>query len=159
MLVLADEQIDRIIGYRRQMFLGGLAWFVLMLTPLIPEQFKIGFFTSFTILGYGEFAFVLKKWRTDRGLWMLATLLVVIYGPILACVEFWEFTQLLKPGPGAAAVRKGWVELRFACDCSLALMVLGKIVRFAFSVVVRNWQLTHPSRSSEQPRNSTNYLD
>ncbi len=159
MLLLADEQIDRIIGNRRRMFFGGLAWFALMLTPPIPEQLRIGFVTSFAILGFGEFAFMLKKWRTDRGLWMLATLFVVIYGLILACVEFSEFAQLLKPGPGAAVVQKGWAEVRLACDCALALLVLSKFVRFAFSVAVRNWQLTHPPRASEQPRNSTNYLD
>ncbi len=159
MLLLSDNQIDRVIHNHRRMFFGGLAWFALMLALPIPKPFKIGFFTSFAILGYGEFAFVLQRWRTDRGLWMLAMFLAVMYALIVGALEYEQIRPLLKPAGIGGMVPNGWDEFRLAVDGTFCLLVFGKFVRFAFSVAVRNWQLTHSPRSTEPPPNDTNYLD
>ena len=159
MRLLADDQIDQVIRNRRRLFFGGLGWFVLLLVVPVPKEFKIGFFTSFAILGYGEYAFVLQKWKTDPGLWMLATFLAVSHGPIVGYFEYLELAPLMNLAGAGVVGPKGWDEFRLACDCALTLIVFSKFVRFAFSVAVRNWQLTHPPRSTDHPPNETNYLD
>lgn len=147
MFLMSDDRIDRTIHFCRHLFIGGLSWFLLM-APL-PKPLKVLVFTSFMVSALGLFAFCLQKWRFDRGLWMLATLLVVIYAPICAFFYYLEIMSLINPAPAGQALMRGWDEIRLALDCSLALLLTGKIVRFSLSVSIRNWQLTHPRSRDE----------
>ena len=147
MFLMSDDLIDRTIYYRRHLFLGGPGWICLM--TLLPKPMQILGFTSFMVWALGLFAFCLQKWRTDRGLWMLATLLVVSYGPICTYFYYLKVLSLLNPAPAGQALMRGWDEIRLALDCSLALLLMGKIVRFSLSVSIRNWQLTHPRSRDE----------
>lgn len=148
MFVIADDRIDRIIGFRRTLLWGGASWFLLL--SQLPKDARFGSFTAFMLIGLGIFAVALQKWRTDPGLWMLATLLIVTYGPICAYFEYLEIDSLLNPAPVGRVVQRGWQGICFAFDCALALLVIGRIVRFALSVAVRNWQLTHPPGSRNE---------
>lgn len=148
MFVIADDCIDRIIEFRRTLLWGGAIWFLLL--SQLPKDGRFGSFTAFMLFGLGVFAVALQKWRTDPGLWMFATLLVVIYGPSCAYFEYQEIDSLLNPAPGGRALPRGWQRICFSLDCALALLVIGRIVRFALSVAVRNWQLTHPPGSRNE---------
>lgn len=148
MWLLADHRIDRIIGYQRVLMLGGSGWIAVLC--LLPRGWVIGGFTAFMLFALGLFGFAFRKWRTDPGLWMLALLVGGGEGTCCAYFEYLQYDSLFNQVPAAQAWPRGWDEFRFAVDAAISLALLGKLVRFAISVAVRNWQLTHKSRSLKE---------
>ena len=148
MLLLADEQIDRIIAYRRTMMIGSMGWVALM--SQLPRGWSVGVITAFMLIFAGAVCGALEEWQSDSGLWMLAAFLAVLCGIGYALFQYMEIEAFLNAPPAGQALPVGWGGVLFACDFAIGLIVLGKIVRFAVSIAVRNWQLTHEPESLDE---------
>lgn len=145
-MLLTEFQIDRTIRQWRAYLMGGLAF---MLLPFaLPQGWRFGLFTGFMLFSLGIYGFCLRRWRTDRGLWMLAVLLTVTLGPCCAYFEYWHWRGVFTPPDGNQAIRKfTWEQTRLSVDAGIALWLLARSVKLAMSVSIENWKRT---RSSEQ---------
>jgi hypothetical protein len=143
--LLSDEQIDRIIGYRHPVMLGAMGWAALM--SLLPRAFSVGLLTAFMLIFAGAICGGLEQWRSEPGLWILATFFAVLCGLGYAFFEFIEIEAFLNI-PQVLPLR--WGGILLACDVAIGLIVLSKILCFAISIAVRNWQLTHEPESFDE---------
>jgi hypothetical protein len=146
--LLTDEQIDRIISYRRIVMIGSMGWVAVMW--LLPRGWSVGVVTAFMLIFAGAICGCLEEWRSQAGLWMLATFCGILSGIGYAFFEYMLFEASFNAPPAVQAAPAGWGGIHFVCDFGIGLIVLGKVARFAISVAVRNWQLTHETRSFDE---------
>ncbi len=143
--VMKPERIDRIVGLRWYLLAAGVALLIVAIT--IPKlrgdgSYGYGGLTGFNLASLAIYAFALQKWRTDRGLWMLAALLVVLLTP---CMLYFQWLRW-KGNAGLAAVAADPSQRRLLIDSAIALVILARTVRFAAAAGVHNWRLgRHPS--------------
>lgn len=137
-MFLTDPQMDLVAVYRGRSVLIGLG---LLIIPRIcvPGQ-SSGVFTGLTLLALGIFALVLNRWRSDPGLWMLAALVLVIYGPVYIYLQCRSIAVLIRNVPVNA--RLNWIQLGTTLDSCTALLVFGLLVRFVTTVVAGNWRMS-----------------
>lgn len=140
MLLLEDTQVDRIARQRRTAFLGGLG--LLALAFLLPQESKFGAISGFMLLSLGIYGTAFRNWRTEPGLWMLALFLTVLFGTMLAVIEYNALKALLAPPDHPIRNVTTWSKIRLSIDGSIALLLWGRIVKLAATVARRNWQLT-----------------
>lgn len=136
-----------IVANRLRSVLLGLA--LLVIPRVIAPGQSIGALTGFTLYAFGIFALALKRWRSEPGLWMLATLLFVVYSPVYVYFQYQStvlvFNNVLqKPGLNG-------FQLASTLDGCIALVVFGALVRFLMTVVVRNWQVSMGTATSSNP--------
>ena len=143
MYLLSDTQVDNCVNRSRRILLIGL--FVLVLPFLLPHGWGIGLFTGFMLMSFGIYAVWFRNWRSERGLWMLAVLLVLGLGPCWVFFEYLSFRSLFLKKANGGAVVLGWKEMRFIIDSSIALAIFSQIVKFAASVGIKNWRWTRHS--------------
>lgn len=139
------ERIDRIVALRWYLLAAGGALLIVALT--IPKlrgdgSYGYGGLIGFNLASLAIYAFALRNWRTDRGLWMLAGLLVVLLTP---CMLYFQWIRW-KGNAGLAQVAGDPSQRRLLIDSAIALVILARTVRFAVAVGIRNWGLgRHPS--------------
>jgi hypothetical protein len=143
MYLLSDTQVDNYVNWWRRIFLIGL--FVLVLPFLLPHGWGIGLFTGFMLMSLGIYAVWFRNWRSERGLWMLAVLLVLGLGPCWIFFEYLSFRSLFLKKANGGAMVFGWGEIRFVIDSSIALAIFAHIVKFSASVGIKNWRYTRYS--------------
>ena len=145
MFLLSDNKIDQWVKRRRRLLFFGLLVFVLPLA--LPRGWGIGLFTGFMLMSFGIYAFCFRKWRCERGLWMLAVLLVLGLGPCWIFFEYLSFRSLFLKNGNGGIVAFDWGRTRFVIDSFIALAVFSHIVKFSASVGIKNWRRTRNSRT------------
>lgn len=139
------ERIDRIVALRWYLLAAGGALLIVAVTiPKWRGDGSYGYWglTGFNLASLAIYAFALQKWRTDRGLWMLAALLVVLLTP---CMLYFQWLRW-NGNAGFAPVAGDPSQRRLLIDSAIALVILARTVRFAVAVGIRNWGLgRHPS--------------
>ena len=137
-MLLTVPQMDFITGSsKRSVFLGlGL---VIIPRIFVPGQ-GIGVFTGITLIALGIFTLLLNRWRSDPGLWMLAALVLVIYGPVYIHFQYQSIAKLIQNAP--PNLRLNWIQIGTTLDRGIALLVFGLLVQFLTTVVFKNWQMS-----------------
>ncbi len=145
MFSLTESQIDWIVNNRRLIFVGGLA---LMSQPFVlPQGWSVGVLSGFMLFSLGIYGFAFRNWRTEPGLWMLATLLVVTWGP---CWAFFEYQHLRALFARAVAVQAGqalgWNKARFALEVLVGFTLCLTSIKLAVTVAIENWKRTRTKK-------------
>jgi hypothetical protein len=140
MLLPSHQEINRFISRCRVFLISGT--FILFCQFLLPAGWKIGFLTGFTLFAAGVFGFALRRWRTECGLWMLASLLTVIYVPSIAYFEFLHWREIARL---VAARGAGWPQIRLMIDATTALLIASDAVKIITGIA---WENTRMKRSS-----------
>jgi hypothetical protein len=139
-LLLTETQIDRFVLHNRTEFACGVT---LIATALaLPRGWGIGFFTGFMLASLGIYCFVFRNWRTEPGLWMLASFLTVALAPCWAYFEYLHWQHVFAP---PVAKNQIWNVFRLSIDAFISLLVFGKTVRLSTSVAFQNWTRTRNS--------------
>jgi hypothetical protein len=136
-----ESQVDRIIRHRRALLLGGLA--LVALPFALPRGWGFGLFSGFMLFSLGIYGLVFQKWRTDPGLWMLAVLLIVTWGPCWVYVEHLYWRGIFGPRAVNQPARAvAWDQIRFWTDALVALLLFARAVKLAATVAIENWRRT-----------------
>jgi len=133
------EQIDAINRHRLAYFVGGAALFALQF--FLPAGKHFGILLGFELVMLGIYSGVLRNWRTEPGLWMMAALLVVLLGPIY----FYFAYSWYCAGPADGGFVRG--SAARVLEISLSLALFWMQVKLAFSVLLENL-----SRTKSRPR-------
>jgi hypothetical protein len=101
----------------------------------IAAGFVIGWLSNAVItagmlIGLGAMGGSLDKWRTERGLWMLAGLFFSIFGLFYIAVLYHQVADIVV----GRAPLAGWM----AVDWAIGTAILGIMVRFLWSVIRLN---------------------
>ena len=147
MFLLTESQVDWIVRFRRPIFLGGLA---LMAQPFVlPQGWSVGVLSGFMLFSLGIYGFAFRNWRTEPGLWMLAALLAVTWGP---CWAYCEIVHLRALFERAAAVQDGQAidgnRFRFALEVIIGFSLWATSIKLAITVAIKNWQRTKSTQQS-----------
>lgn len=115
----------------------GALIFIGMVLAVISAQFRIpGIISAVYLVYLGACGGCFVSWRTERGLWMLAGLVLftscVIYGHIITGQVCDEFRQVGPPSLGVLI------------DASIATLFLTATIRFLVTVIRHNRTLSHP---------------
>jgi len=138
MILLKEAQIDRIVTRSPYYLVGGLSLLVIPLFLRAGWHIEWGgVLTGLALGNLGTLGLVLRKWRTERGIWMLAGFLSLLLGSIWLPLEYESVSKLLDP-----AKPKRWLEIAWTVDTIVGTVLLARVVRFGASVLVRNWQRT-----------------
>ena len=142
MLLLTEKQIDRTVALAPYMFaLSPLLIWVQI--KFVPQGFGIGVLTLCSLFSLGFYALAFSEWRSDRGLWMLAALLVVTETPCYVYFAYWRYVaelQLLAAGP--RPVPFDWKEFKLAADIVIWMGLFQYLIRLAITVAIENWRRT-----------------
>jgi hypothetical protein len=139
-------EIDRIIRRKWTCLLSGLgAWLLLL---MLPPEWKFGGILGFAWITLGFYAALLQKWRTEPGLWMMATFLTLSLGACYGFFAYRHYAAVFAPQPAKpVAARIDWGEVLFFADVCCALAVFHRQVKLTFSVAILNWQQTRKRKS------------
>jgi hypothetical protein len=140
MLLMKESHVDWIIRHRTGLLLGGFS--LIGLAFALPPAWKGGGLTAFTLIAFGVYGYALRQWRTDPGLWMLATLIAVLLTPCAAYFEIQVWKHWLAPAQAIPAPRAEAERLLFPIDAVIAVYLLILTVRFAASASIYNWRRT-----------------
>ena len=141
------SSVDRVIAARGVTLILGIA---LVIVPrLIVQNHSVGVFTGGCLVTLGIFSFSLRKWRTDRGLWMLSALLLSFYGPLYIYIQSYEVANLLN-NAGQNQIQPLAIQIAKALDSTLAIFFFGLLVRFVLAVTVYNWSFSREKDSTEK---------
>ena len=147
MLLLSPSQVDRIVRNRRAIISVGFA--IMVLPFLLPQGWGFGFFSGFMIFSVGVYTLFFRNWRSEPGLWMLATLLTFILCPCWAYFEYLHWQAMVAPAANQARQVVGWNRIRLGVDASLALLIFARTLRLLITVAIENWTRTriamHPT--------------
>ena len=148
-----EAWIERTVARRRTYLRAAAGWLTLAL--LLPAGFRMpagfGFgLTWFMILNLGIYGAALRRWRTEPGLWMLATFLALFLGACW-CAFMVERLRTWGNAPQQPPRPQTWAEIGYAIDASIALVLFGRVVWFAASVAVANWVWTRPVLARSVP--------
>lgn len=116
---MSPAEIDRVISYGLLAFLfSGVCWL-------------FGFAVSTLMLGgLGAMSGSFAKWRTERGLWMLGALYLIVFGGFSAVITYYQVADWIA---GLAALRGV-----MAVDWFIGTSALGYMVRFLWAVTYWN---------------------
>ena len=113
-LVVSEERLDSLINRAR--------WYFLLAVALILLEFAYGIGSASAVMAIGLAATggSLRSWRTERGLWMLSALFLVLNGVIYCVIEYGQLRDLFdgrhSPWPIAIdlciATRLLWTQFR-----------------------------------------------
>jgi hypothetical protein len=137
MRLLTEPQIDGIVDHRRRLMIVGLT--VMILAIAVPRGWGIGLFSGFMLFSLGIYGIAFRRWRTERGVWMLAVFLTVTLAP---CWAYFEALNLRGLFDRPAAVAMNWDKLRLSIDCIVALMLFARAISLAITVAIENWKRT-----------------
>jgi hypothetical protein len=117
---------NAIVPIAPYLLLGGMA------SIGIIRQFDgVGVITAVLVMGLGAAGAGLETWRTERGLWMLAGLLLLMYGAIYVGFCIGQLQDVLR---GAQPP-----ETLTLIDFSIGTAVLAIVLRFLTRVVIENY--------------------
>jgi hypothetical protein len=142
---LTEERVDRITASGAKYALTSAA--MLTVIACLPRAFAYGAFTAAMVLYMGVGAHALRRWKTERGLWMLA---IVIAWPV-AAIFFMFIEHELRPLIGgwllqaqpAVRIKPGEVAriIGLTVDSCLAAHVLWLQLRLYATVTYCNWHV------------------
>lgn len=94
-----------------------------------------GIITGFFLAALGVSAAGLSEWRSERGLWMLATVYLPIYGCVYSLIILSNIIDALRgvPANGPALV----------VDSSLGTLLLVALLRFVLKVARENYYVSN----------------
>ncbi len=95
-----------------------------------------GILTTFMLIYYGACLGALEKWHVEPGLWMLATVFLVIGASIYVLFQYNSLMEL---------VRGKSSPFHVAVDGMVALSILWKQIRLLASVTMQNHSLQRPA--------------
>ena len=88
----------------------------------------------------GVYGVLFRKWKTEPGLWMLATFLFLSLGSCSAYPEYRHWSAVLE------GIRKGGLrgparlgEIKTSIDAGVALAIPAQSVRLGMTVSTENW--------------------
>jgi hypothetical protein len=139
-LMMVDGEIDSNIANAKWYFIGGVVAIALMF--VVPPQSKVAIFTGLTLIQHSFYALVLCRWRSDRGLWMLAAFFALTLTPIWAYFEWLRVQEFFREEPFIPAQPGPWGRTQLLIDATLALGVFSHTCRFIASAGVRNWAIS-----------------
>ncbi len=137
-VLLTDPRMDSVAAIHGRCLLLGFS-LLYMVISLLPGL-GFGLYTGFMLMAFGVFSMLLSRWRSEPGLWMLASLLFVIYGIFYFCLQVDIFAQLVQNVP--VKPRIGWIWFGRKLDSLIAFFIFGMLLRFLLTVIVRNFQLS-----------------
>ena len=73
---------------------------------------------------------------------MLAVLITLANSACLLFYEYEQYKSLFVVEPGQPARQLNWIGLKFVLDSTLALLIYAKVVKFAATVSIHNWEMT-----------------
>jgi hypothetical protein len=146
MLLLTETQVDRIVRQKGYYFCAGLA---LMIVPLyLPRGWGIGFFTGFMLVSLSIYGYSFRNWRTERGIWMLAALLIVVWTPCWLCFEYEHWRGVFPlPARNQNGQAFTWDKGRLVIDGTVALLLMAIELRLAVTVAKENWLRTRKRKT------------
>jgi hypothetical protein len=151
MFLMPEIEVEQIIRRRHVYLAVGLS--LCCLQPVLPQGWRIGFFSGFMLFSIGIYGVVFRRWRTDAGLWMLAALLTVMLGSCWAYFEWQQWRGWFVPPAANQPVRAlNWDQARFLIDATVALLLLTKVIRFATTVAIANWKWSRLVRRIRRSR-------
>jgi len=119
------QQIDRVIRSAPGYLFGGIA-LVLLHKPLDSFLFLTGLFA----LWLGACGGTFRSWRTERGLWMLSALFLLISAGLYGIFAYHHVADFL---------RDRHDRLLLALDATFATSLLWVQTRFLLSITRANW--------------------
>lgn len=134
MLLLSEQQIDRVIRYRRSFMFFGLT--TMALPMILPQGWAFGLFSGFMLFSLGVYGASFRKWRTESGIWMLAVFLTALLGPC------WLYFEVLHWRGFWVRPAARPINVKFAIDAIVALLIFAHIVKLTLSVAIENWNRT-----------------
>jgi hypothetical protein len=117
---------DAVVRHGRPIFL--LAWALVATVWL----FGVGAITAVFTMGLGASAGSLQKWKSERGLWMLACVFLV---PLVVFYVCWMTNNVLDQLRGAQPA-----GLAIVLDAAAATLVMQAQIRFLINVGRQNYQ-------------------
>ena len=93
-----------------------------------------GIITAFFVAGLGAAGAGLSEWRTERGLWMLAALLFLMYGFVYVCSCFGQLMDALRGAPAN--------NTALVLDLSFGTLVLLATLRFLLKIAKENYVIS-----------------
>ena len=139
-ILLDPSRIDQIVARAPRYLVTGL--FLIVVPRFFVAGQALGILTGVVLFCFGLFAFVLRRWSDDRGLWMLAAFLQAFYAPLWAWWQVRSLKPLFAPAAANQAVPQNMLEVALVVDSCTALMFYTLAVRFLASVVVFNWRFS-----------------
>jgi len=125
-ILLPEDRLDALVtGYRRYILMG----FVLAFIASKVEGFAV--LSAFTAMWLGACGGSLQAWKTERGLWMLSSLFLVIALGVYCLLQYGIVIDLFQNRRAPA-----WV----AADTSLGMAMLLIQTRLLLTISIRNWQ-------------------
>ena len=118
-----------VLRYGTPILLAGMA-----LTAVSSLCDTPGLITAVFAVGLGATAGALRNWRSERGLWMLAFLLLVLNCVIYGLMLIGQFGDLIR---GVAQP-----ELGVSIDVAFATLLLSASIRFVVRVGRSNFELS-----------------
>jgi hypothetical protein len=138
-VLLTDTAVDGAVDRKWLCLMIGVA--LVVLPRVIVRPHSVGMFTGLTLIAFGVFAGALRHWRHDRGLWMFAVLLIVVYGPVYLYYQCQSVLRVVHGGPPNAANVK-WLQWCSTIDACIGMIVFGLLMQFLVTVAIRNFQLS-----------------
>ncbi len=135
-LFLAPRQADWLIRRGHWVCLGGAVLVVLAVTRFRDA----GFVTGFMVFLFGGLALSFRAWLTERGLWMLATIGLVVSVALYGAMQ----RDALKLGLNGQNPRLVWL----AFDTAVAASVVWLQVRLLATVIRVNRALPPRARAA-----------
>ena len=129
MTSLLRGEPDTVIRWAGPLILAGMILGVASARLEIPGIISAGF-----CVGLGAAGGSLVAWRTDRGLWMLAGLFLLVYCAIYGLMMYGKVTDLMRGPPGGG--------IGLIVDLAVATSLLSGTIRLLWRVTRYNWALS-----------------
>jgi hypothetical protein len=135
MLSLIGGDPSAVVRYSGLLILSGM-----LLAFASVQCDTAGAITGTFAIALGAAGGSLARWRTERGLWMLAVLFLTIYCAIYVLVSLGQILDWIR------GVRNP--EPSLIIDFSFGTILLSAIIRFLAKVARQNWNSTRPSNGT-----------
>jgi hypothetical protein len=92
-----------------------------------------GLISAFYAVGLSAMGGSMAQWRTERGLWMLAGLFLLVWGAIYGISLYGEFQDFVRGAP---------MGVGLLIDVTVATAILSTKLRFLWRVAQYNWRFS-----------------
>jgi hypothetical protein len=112
--------------YAAHLLLAGLTTGIVVVTYFGG----IGVVTATHLVGLGCSGAILGRWRTEHGLWMLAILLLLVFGGVYFVSAAGQLADCLRGAPQ--------LDLALAVDVAIGSLLFSTNIRFLYRVAKEN---------------------
>ena len=146
MIFLSPEHVDRLTlrAPRYFLFSLGLLFGSLAVSKALGLP-HVGWVAPFSLFYLSIVGAVLRRWRLEYGLWMMAGLWLLVASMMYCMLVSWEIGHFMaarqaQPNLRPAVVAAQW--LFQAADVSIGVQVFWRQVQLCLTVIHRNWSIT-----------------